>query len=400
MAMRYCADAVPSGHESNHASASNLSRHLPSHADVGNLTIHVFGCTLTTTRARFVLTIGARQEPVWTVWGSINGQRSATDLGAASLEARVVVESVVAPCTLQYLLHSVTLSCAASHGHGFAEHAATVSLHLSYKHALWAAGATRRFALAVPAFAAVHRSFRPALTCSKGIWNEPDGLNWPLLRAWKASWVDLGFFVSIGFATNSSTCAAFVEQGILTHCEVHIEGRPACSGCPDAFMRPDADGRVGALVRQRRSPAHHLYQPIQNTLCLLYAQESDSQMLAAIDYDEIAPPDPAVVAQHVEKALNTPNAVGFTFPGHGPDDEEIPCATNWTGGPTQGKPVVLPKRTSEVSVHSAFGLGWQQGLANIPWQRMDSALPPISCPLRRRPRGVPPTEIWFRAPGG
>jgi hypothetical protein len=297
-----------------------------------------------------------------------------------------VVKSVVAPCKLKFLVHSATLSCDAPHG--FDNDTATLSLHLNMKHEGWAGGKTRRFTLAAPSFAAVHRSFRPALTCTQGIWNEPDGLNWPLLRAWKKSWVDLGFPASMGFATNASTCAAFVEQGILTHCEVHEEERLHCSGsgCPDMLFR--ADDPMQAAVRRRLCPdgyCHYLLQPIQHTLCLLYAQESESPMLAAIDYDEIAPPVATVVAQQVERVLSTPDAIGFLFPGHGGNEGHSACEVNLTKvNHPKGKVVVIPLRTSEVGVHEAYGLGWQQSYSNIPYGRIQSALPPIPCSLIRR----------------
>ena len=53
---------------------------MPSHAKVGNLSVVVFGCTLTAARARFLLTIGTREEPVWTIilgWYSCAAVRKA-----------------------------------------------------------------------------------------------------------------------------------------------------------------------------------------------------------------------------------------------------------------------------------------------------------------------------------
>ena len=351
---------------------------MPSHAKVGNLSVVVFGCTLTAARARFLLTIGTREEPVWTIWGGIHAQRSEKHL-SNSIQAHVIVASVVAPCTLKYLVHAVMLTCLPMRGHGFGNHSSTVGLHLRTRAPI-SETVARQFSVALPAFAAVHRSLRPALTCTQGVWNDVEGLNWPLLRAWKQSWIRAGFAASIGFATSSSTCKHFVEQGVLTHCEVHAGGRLVCNGCHDVSMR--AHDPALAATRTLRPPWQYISQPIQHTLCLLYAQESGSSLLASVDFDEIVPPVPTVVAQLIDHAFRTPDAIGFLIPGTGRIGEEN-CNSSERSSRGGGKPVVLPERTSEVSVHHAYGEGWQHALD---WRRLEKALPRAPfCLIRRGP---------------
>ena len=262
-------------------------------------------------------------------------------------------------CTISWLLHSAQVDCPRAWSGASSQSLVRLNLTIS------PLGHTETHSFAFPMSTA--RLHGERLSCTAApMYGALHRVDWDVLVEWKRQWTALNFTSAIAFGRTGAHCAALLHHGIATHCEARAV---AWHGFGNSTRTALARGiRDPHLVRFSTSLAstEYLDEGILKQLCLLYARASGAQWIAAADLDERPPAEPRRFAQALLGHADDARAWGFLVffrnfhQGHPKASCPIDfCPSNereirkHCPGIDEGlaKPIVMPSRVQELSVH-------------------------------------------------